>query len=227
MSLILNIETATKNCSVALALEGKLIGLKESSDDNFQHNEKLLVFIKETLLESGFNYSDLKALAVSEGPGSYTGLRIGVSAAKGLCFALDIPLISINTLQSIAAQSTLKTDFISPMIDARRMEVYSAVYSPTLECLEETTALIIEKDFRKNFLDKGSVTFIGDGAEKSKAIFNHPNAHYDHSIEASAKGMILLSYTKFIAEEFENTAYFEPYYLKDFIAGKPKPLLNR
>ena len=224
MSLILNIETATKTCSVALAKDGELIQLVESTEDGFQHNEKLFLFINQVMEKSGFDFKDLSGIAVSSGPGSYTGLRIGTSAAKGLSYGLGIPLISVNSLLSLAALATGPYDYVIPMFDARRMEVYSAVYNKSLKELKPTDAIIVEKGFGLEFLEKGKTLFLGDGMEKCKGLLTHENALFSDKF-ISASSMCLLSHQKFVKNKFEDLAYFEPFYLKDFIAGKPKKLL--
>ena len=219
-TLILNIETTTKNCSVSLSKEGKLIALKEINDGRYSHAENLHPFITSVLQESNYTYSDLTAIAVSKGPGSYTGLRIGVSAAKGFCFALEIPLLSIDTLQALAAQAHIETGVIVPILDARRMEVYQAVFDATHKTIENTEAVIVEKETYDTYLNKGKVSFLGDAVPKIKEVINHENAVYIDNSFPSAKEMVQLSYDKFQQKDFEDVAYFEPYYLKDFIAIK-------
>jgi len=229
MANILCIETATTACSVALIQDGKVLSKKETTEKN-AHSAKLTLFIDETLKENKLTFSDIDAVAISKGPGSYTGLRIGVSTAKGLCFALDIPLIAINTLQSLAwgmakkqtddksAQETL----FCPMIDARRMEVYAAVYNSNLEEVRETRADIIEANSFGDYLDKSRVIFFGDGADKCKGTIIHPNAVFIDDIFPSATNMAIPAFQKFGQKQFEDVAYFEPFYLKDFIAGIPR-----
>lgn len=216
MSYIINIETATKNCSVAIAKDGSTILCKESHEAGFSHSEKLHVFIEECLQELQLASKDLEAVAVSQGPGSYTGLRIGVSAAKGLCFALDIPLIAIDTLKVIASQLTISEGVIIPMIDARRMEVYSAIFNSKLEKIREVKAEILtEKSFLEN---SETLHFVGDCAEKSKTVLTNQNfVFHDEIVFPSAKEMSALSFKKFQEKDFEDVAYFEPYYLKDFM----------
>ena len=173
MPYILNIETATKNCSVALAKEGKTIFCKEIAEEGYSHAEKLHVFIAEILQELQLNFKDLAAIAVSKGPGSYTGLRIGVSAAKGLCFALDIPMIAVDTLQMLASQVTITDGVIVPMIDARRMEVYSAVFNARFEKIREVKAEIITADSFAEINE--TIYFVGDSNEKVKAVLLNGN----------------------------------------------------
>ena len=206
MALILNLETATTNCSVSIAKDGKVVALKEHDTPNYSHSEQLHVFIREVLQEASIALVDLDAIAVSKGPGSYTGLRIGVSAAKGLCFTLDIPLIAVSTLRSIV-----------PVLDARRMEVYSQVFDKTLLEVRETKAEIVSADSFQKFLDQGKVMLLGSGAEKCVDVLGHNNAIYKTEIVPSAKEMGSLSYLKYKEKEFQDVAYFEPYYLKDFI----------
>lgn len=223
MAYILNIETATTNCSVSVSENGVLKSLIELNEKGYSHAENLHVFIKQAAKEAGINLNDLSAIAVSKGPGSYTGLRIGVSAAKGLAFSLDIPLISVATLTSIAYQNKHQADFIIPMLDARRMEVYALVHDNNNVPLKETTAVIIDEHSFSDYLDKGTVSFMGNGAIKCNGIITHKNAIFDNSIlEPSAREMAPLSYKKYQNNDFEDIAYFEPFYLKDFIAGKKK-----
>lgn len=223
MGLILNLETATTNCSVCIARGQEILALQEDDTPNYSHSEQLHVFIKECLEEAGLKTSDLDAVAVSKGPGSYTGLRIGVSAAKGLCYSLDIPLISIPTLKSIASQfNTGKEDYIIPVLDARRMEVYSAVFDVNLNEVRETIAEIIdENSFKKYYVDS-RVHILGSGAEKIESILTSSNISYDLNAQPSAKEMVTLSDAKYDLKDFEDVAYFEPYYLKDFMIIKKK-----
>ena len=222
MALILNLETATTNCSVSLARDGKLLAIKEHDTPSYSHSEQLHVFIGEVTQKASLKLSDLDAVAVSKGPGSYTGLRIGVSAAKGLCFSLDIPLISIPTLESTAHQIHVDGfDFIVPVLDARRMEVYSAVFDKEYLQIEETKAEIIDANSFVQYAEQGNVLVMGPGAKKCQEILTHQNFSFDCKIVPSAAEMNQLSYKKFMAGDFENVAYFEPYYLKDFII-KPK-----
>lgn len=223
MPTILNLETATTNCSVSIAKDGKLLGIKEHDTPKYSHSEQLHIFIQDVLKEANLALSNLDAVAVSKGPGSYTGLRIGVSAAKGLCFSLDIPLISIATLKNMAHQAKLEgIDFIVPVLDARRMEVYSIVFNTDIEPLRETKAEIIDENSFSEYTAKGKVLLLGNGAEKCKETLHHPNFSFDTAIIASAREMAFLSHQKFKVGEFEDVAYFEPYYLKDFILQKKK-----
>jgi tRNA threonylcarbamoyladenosine biosynthesis protein TsaB len=216
VSYILNLETATKNCSVAIAKDGKTILCKEMAEAGYSHAEKLHVFIEECLQELQLIPKDLSAVAVSQGPGSYTGLRIGVSAAKGLCFALNIPLIAIDTLQVLASQLTATEGVIIPMIDARRMEVYSAIFNSNLEKIRDVQAEIItENSFEES---NETIHFVGDCSEKAKTVLIKANfIFHDEIVYPSAKEMCVLSFDKFKKNDFVDVAYFEPYYLKDFM----------
>lgn len=218
--LILLIETSTTSCSVALSEGVKVIALKEANERNI-HASHITLFIDEVMKYSGKEYSDLSAIAVSKGPGSYTGLRIGVSTAKGLCYALDIPLISVNTLQSMA-DSLSKTEevkesaYLIPMIDARRMEVYTAVYKTDLAIVEEVNAKIVDQSSFLEFNDNELILF-GDGAAKFKEMFsNRPNISFI-DFQNSAAHLASLAHQKLINSEIEDMAYFEPFYLKDFV----------
>lgn len=219
MAIILCIETSTTNCSVAIAVDGEIVVLKEDNNNKYSHAEKLHLYIENALHESGIKKSSLNAIAVSKGPGSYTGLRIGVSAAKGLCYALDIPLISIPTLESLSYQVSANIGFIIPMLDARRLEVYSAVFTSEKKLMRETKAEVLDDNSFMDYLEKSKVSFIGDGVEKFKAICKHNNAIFVDNKLPSAYQMGSLAEFKFNKNDFEDVAYFEPYYLKDFIAG--------
>ncbi|WP_396198205.1 tRNA (adenosine(37)-N6)-threonylcarbamoyltransferase complex dimerization subunit type 1 TsaB [Flavobacterium sp.] len=216
MALILNIETATKNCSVALSKAGKTIAIREIAEQNFSHAEKLHVFIEELFAESHLKLQDLSAIAVSQGPGSYTGLRIGVSAAKGLCYALSIPLIAVDTLEILARKINISNGTILPMIDARRLEVYSAFFDSNYAKIREIKAEIIDKN---SFQDETEILhLIGDGAMKFKEILTDEKFKYYPEIQfPSAAEMSLISFQKFQNNQFEDVAYFEPFYLKDFV----------
>ncbi len=222
MALILNIETSTKKCSVSIGRQGKVIALQEVNDGSYSHSEKLHSFIGKVIEEANISISDLSAVAVSKGPGSYTGLRIGVSTAKGLCFALEKPLISVPTLQVLALQVKEDKGLVIPLLDARRMEVYSSVFNVENQQLRDVKAEIIDENSFKEYLEEQTVYFLGDGAEKCKNIITHPNAIYIDDALPSAKEMALLSYQKWEKKDFEDVAYFEPYYLKDFVATKSK-----
>ncbi len=221
-SLILNIETSTTNCSVSLSKEGETLVLKEDNNNKYSHAERLHSYIDEVLIKSKIKFSDLDAIAVSKGPGSYTGLRIGVSAAKGLCFAIDKPLISVATLEALAHQIKIEEGFIVPMLDARRMEVYSAIFDLNYKQIRETQAQILEEQSFKDYLEEGKVYFIGNGVEKTKTLISHPNAIFVDNKLPSANEMSLLANNKYKKNDTEDVAYFEPYYLKDFVALKSK-----
>ncbi|MXV15931.1 tRNA (adenosine(37)-N6)-threonylcarbamoyltransferase complex dimerization subunit type 1 TsaB [Hufsiella ginkgonis] len=225
MALILQIETATVACSVALAADGECIARKELAERNV-HASHITLFIKEVVEAAGRSLHELDAVAVSMGPGSYTGLRIGVSTAKGLCFALDKPLIAINTLQSMVygfagSNPTAPGSLFCPMIDARRMEVYTALFeSPVREVLP-VQAMIVDGQAFAPFLENKQVYFFGDGASKCKQVLDHANAVVAETFVNSAADLSAPAFAKFNAGDFVDAAYFEPFYLKDFIAGKP------
>jgi tRNA threonylcarbamoyladenosine biosynthesis protein TsaB len=219
---ILNIETATKNCSVSVSKDGKMVALQELNDGKYSHAEKLHEFIKNVMEKANIEFKDLKAVAVSKGPGSYTGLRIGVSAAKGICFSLDIPLIATSTLQALAISITNNDGIKIPLLDARRMEVYSAVFSNKNMEIREVEAEIIDKTSFNEYLIEGKVYFLGDGASKCKEVITHENAIFLEDKFPSANEMAKLSFEKYKINNFENVAYFEPFYLKDFLVTIPK-----
>jgi len=218
MDYILHLETSTKVCSVALSKNGQLLQLVETSEEGYVHGEKLTLFIQEILEKEGISPKAIKVVSVASGPGSYTGLRIGVSTAKGLCFALDIPLIAIDSLQCLYALSQKHYPFqtIIPMIDARRMEVFSSVFSSEGEVLKKITADILEETTYSEF---EPFVAIGDGVEKLQEFWKDRNVIIDPSVIASAAGQVELAYIKYVAKDFEDVAYFEPYYLKDFVVG--------
>ena len=219
MANILCIETATTNCSVALSVNGSVIALKEDLSKGYSHAELLHSFIEQVLEEAKIAMENLDTIAVSKGPGSYTGLRIGVSAAKGLCYALEIPLISVATLTSIAHRVTDDSEMVIAMLDARRMEVYSAVFNSEKQQIRETQAEILTENSFSEYLEKGKVSFIGSGVEKFMDICDHPNANFIIDQLPSAAQMATLAYSKQKIDDIEDVAYFEPYYLKDFISG--------
>ncbi len=222
MAWIVCIETATKSCSVALAKNGHLVAVKEQVSEQYSHSEQLTVFIEQLLQKEGLKVSDLDAIAVSSGPGSYTGLRIGVSTAKGLCYASDMPLIAVSTL-GVMAQA-MKDKYpeaqLCPMLDARRMEVYCALYSKSQT--SPVVAKIIDQDSFSEELAQGPILFFGDGADKCQDVLTHINANFELGVYPSATNMIPLAYDKFQNQDFEDVAYFEPFYLKDFVAGMKK-----
>jgi len=220
MALILAIETTTKNCSVALFDNDQLLSYKEESGENYIHSESLLFFIQETLNNSNYNLKDLDAIAVSKGPGSYTGLRIGTASAKGLCYSLNIPLISVSTLKLMAYTVSIKEDYFyyCPMIDARRNEVFAAIYDKNINVIRNVQVDVVDENTYIDFLEK-EILFFGDGSNKCKSVINHKKAIFIDGIYPSAKNMGKLIYNKFIKNDFDNLAYFEPYYLKDFVVG--------
>lgn len=221
MTYILNLETATKNCSVSISQNGQTILCKEMAEAGYSHAEKLHVFIEECIKESNISFKDLSAISVSQGPGSYTGLRIGVSAAKGLCFALDLPLIAVDTLQVLASKLSITEGVIIPMIDARRMEVYSAIFNSKLEKIREVQAEILTESSFEEISE--TIHFVGDCAEKAKTVLTKSNfIFHEEIIYPSANEMSELSYKKFQENKLEDVAYFEPYYLKDFMATVSK-----
>lgn len=221
MAYILNIETATKNCSVSLANNGITLVCKELAEQGYSHAEKLHVFIEEILKETGISVQELTAIAVSKGPGSYTGLRIGVSTAKGLCYALGIPLIAIDTLQVLAKQVVAEGGLIIPMIDARRMEVYSAIYDVNYHCTRGVQAEVLTEDSYASSQEE--IYIVGDCQEKIQTVLTRSNIHYlPKVVFPSAKEMSALSFEKYAKNELEDVAYFEPFYLKDFMLPQKK-----
>lgn len=228
MSMILSIETSTPVCSVALHANGVLKGLKEI-DLPGAHAERLLGLIEELLETCQVKFDDISAVGVSEGPGSYTGLRIGVSTAKGLCFAWNKPLIGVNTLAALArgVKEDLKpTVKVISMLDARRMEVYREVFDSEMNSIEKLDSEIIDETSFKKFLDQAPVYFIGDAVPKVKEVISHPNAIFLEN-RISAKQVGEIAWDKFQKEEFEDLAYFVPNYLKEFkvLKSKKNPLL--
>lgn len=229
MSCILHIETSTDVCSVAASQDGECIFSKIDLEGP-SHAVTLGVFVDEALSFVDNHAIPLDAVAVSCGPGSYTGLRIGVSMAKGICYGRDIPLIGLPTLEVMCVPQLFNDDIpddvlFCPMIDARRMEVYAAVYDRALHPLRPTSADIIDEHSYEEFLNKKSVYFFGNGAEKCRDKIQHPNAHFIEHVYPSAKWMFPLAERAFAAGKFEDVAYFEPFYLKEFVASKPKKLL--
>ncbi len=221
MAKILHIETATKACSVGVSENGKLIAIKEELSADFTHAENITLFIHEVVQKAGWVMKDLNAVAVTSGPGSYTGLRIGVSTAKGLCYALNIPLIAVDALISLATQAQQKYPgkTLCAAIDARRMEIFSSIYNEHLELLKPISADVIDA---KSYGEFEPFIICGDGAEKLKTIWEHRNILVDAEIYSSIQGQIALAQEKLRAGEVENVAYFEPYYLKDFVGTQPK-----
>ena len=224
MSIILHLETATKNCSVALSHSGKLLALNENYSENYSHSEQLHGFIQKVLKKADIKMSSIDAVSVSKGPGSFTGLRIGVAAAKGICFALDLPLIGINSLQVLAGKVNLIEDtLIFPMFDARRMEVYTMVLNEKKEVLKPTFAEIITNNSFDSFPKDKKWIFMGEGAQKCKALLNAPHIYYWDDLKfPSTKEMIPLAWEAFEEKKFEDVAYFEPFYLKEFFTNDKK-----
>ena len=218
MTYILHLETSTKVCSVALSLNGNPIALTENEEDGYSHGENLTLFIQDVLNQASISIKELSAVSVASGPGSYTGLRIGVSTAKGLCYPLNIPLIAIDSLTSLAelAKQKHSDTNLCPLIDARRMEVYNAFYDSKGNQIKVISADIIDSD---SYLKYEPFVFFGDGAEKLMAIWKDRECTIDPSIKSSASGQIRIAFEKFNKNEFEDVAYFEPFYLKDFVGG--------
>jgi tRNA threonylcarbamoyladenosine biosynthesis protein TsaB len=232
MAGILLIETSTEVCSVAFSESGELKFKKESLE-GLNHSELLTVYIEDLFRENNLPFSSIDAVAVSKGPGSYTGLRIGISVAKGLCYALDVPLISINSLDVLGKYAALYvTDFYDidlnedilfcPMIDARRMEVYTALYNRSGDRIKAVSAEIIDEDFLHEELEKSTILFYGNGARKCENVIKHKKAFFNGPVKTSAQFMQKIALDKYNKKEFENVAYFEPFYLKDFVATIPK-----
>ncbi len=229
MALILNIETSTRNCSVALSDNEQLLSFREADQGN-EHAARIAVFVDEVLREAGRRCSDIDAVAVGAGPGSYTGLRIGVSTAKGLAYALDRPLIAVSPLQAMAVAAARrnrqeggrKDALFCPMTDAGRMEVYAALYDGEGGQVREIAADIVDEDTYVEYLRKGWMFFCGDGCGKCRPVLQAmPNARFYEDIRPSARYMPALASRAYARRTFEDVAYFEPFYLKDFIAGKP------
>jgi len=227
MSIILHIETSTNVCSVALSENGRCL-FSKSNAEGMNHAALLSVFIAEALEVLKSNEKKLDAVAVSSGPGSYTGLRIGVSTAKGLCYGYGIPLIAVSTLEVLTAQalqSVLDQNVLyCPMIDARRMEVYAAFYNADMEIKREISADIIDSDSYADMLDKQPVYFFGNGAEKCKSTLTHPNARFIDNLVPLAENMISFAEKAFADNNFVDVAYFEPFYLKEFQTTTPKKM---
>ncbi len=235
MPTLLHIETTTRVCSVGLSKDGQLITLREDHSSKYSHSSLLTVFMEAVMAEAGLKPRDISAVAVSQGPGSYTGLRIGVSAAKGFCFALNIPLIAVDTMRALTRTALLKIadadnmippaaieTIFCPMIDARRMEVYYALLAYDLSPVRETRAQVVEENTFASLLGKKKIIFFGDGAEKCRSVIRSCNALFRPDILPSVRGMVQEAEEKYGRSDFVDVAYFEPFYLKDFVAGKPK-----
>lgn len=218
---ILHIETATKVCSVALSDNGRLVAVKETDESGYVHGEVLTLFIEDVLKQVGITAKQLNAVSVTSGPGSYTGLRIGASTAKGLCYALNIPLIAVDALYNLAVLSRDKNTNASvcAMIDARRMEVFAAIYDSNLEVLKPISADVLEED---SYSEYEPFVVVGDGAEKMKDLWAKRNIRFDFGIRSSAAGHVSVAFEKYRNKVFEDVAYFEPFYLKDFVSTTKK-----
>ena len=226
MALILSIETSTSICSIALHQKGNLIASQEIEGEK-THSTELTLMIDKLLKDNNYAYSQLEAIAVSNGPGSYTGLRIGTSTAKGLCFALDKPLIAVSTLEAIAHHTPIyeKPYLICPLLDARRMEVYCMLLTDEFDALENVQAKIIDENSFKKELETQKIVFVGNATEKCAEVIHHENAIFEKDILPTAKTIGFLAYQKYKNQVFEDIAYFEPYYLKEFMALKGKKLV--
>ena len=230
MACILHIETSTDVCSVALSEDRALLFSKEDFNGP-SHAVTLGVFVDEALSMADSHAKHIDAVALSCGPGSYTGLRIGASMAKGIAYGRGIPLIALPTLEVLSVPVLLddalpEDALLCPMIDARRMEVYSAIYDRALGVRMPVGANIIDGDSFREYLNKGPVWFFGNGADKCREVIRHPNAHFVEGLKPLAKWMYPLAEKRFVAQQFEDVAYFEPFYLKEFIASKPKDMLH-
>lgn len=228
MSCIVHIETATDVCSVALSENGKVIAHKEDYEGP-NHSIVLGPFVDEMVSFADSHAIPVDAVAVSCGPGSYTGLRIGVSIAKGLCYGRDLKLISVSTLKLLCvplllAEQIPEDALLCPMIDARRMEVYSAIYTRRLEAVKDVSADIIDENSYVELLGKQPVVFFGNGADKCKEVIKHPNAIFLDDVKPLAKNMLPLAEKAYLQGKFEDVAYFEPFYLKEFVATQPKKI---
>lgn len=224
--MILSLETSTLSCSVALHRDGELIALREEAGKGYIHSEKLHLFIEEVFRQSSTQFTDLQAVAVGKGPGSYTGLRIGVSAAKGIAYALNLPLIAVNGLENLVHSYPRQLDaqsLLVPMLDARRMEVYTAVYNAAFQPDGPVQALILDEAAFSEYAEK-KLILLGDGREKALQL-GRENWHDGGISYPNAKTLGAIATEKYARSEFEDLAYFEPFYLKDFKAGKPKKLL--
>ena len=219
MCYILNIESSSTNCSVSLSKNGELLSLKEKNDEKYSHSTKLHLYIEGVLKQQNIDIKDLSAIAVSKGPGSYTGLRIRVAAAKGLCFSLDITLISMSTLLVLSKKIKIDSGLIIPVLDARRDEVYSAIFDSQYNVIEKDSPTIINSESFSQYSKKNKLYFIGSGQQKCKELIKTNNNlnFYKTDELPSSKEMALLSYEKYSNSEFEDIAYFEPAYLKNFI----------
>lgn len=230
MSCILNIETSTNVCSVALSQDGVCL-YEDVNMEGPSHAQVLAGYVKNAVSFADSHAIPIDAIAISKGPGSYTGLRIGVSEAKGVAYGRNAKLLSVPTLKLLTVPILLGHEelpedaLLCPMIDARRMEVYCALYDRALNEVVQTQALVIDSDSFKDYLDKQPIYFMGNGADKCVETIQHPNAHFIKNIVPRAKNMIPLAEMAMAKEQFEDVAYFEPFYLKEFVATKSKKLL--
>ena len=231
MACILHIETSTKVCSVALSQDGALL-FEKADVEGPSHSVSCGVFVDEALSFANSHAIPVDAVAVSQGPGSYTGLRIGVSMAKGVCYGYRVPLLAVSTLQLLCVPVLLRHDdlpedaLLVPMIDARRMEVYAGVYDRALKEVRAVGADVVDAETYKEYLDQHPVYFFGDGAEKCQEVIQHPNAHFLPGILPLAKNMYPLAERMYLRGEVQDVAYFEPFYLKEFVATKSRNLLE-
>ena len=231
MACILHIETSTNVCSVAVSEDGQCIFEQKAEGEKGAGAERLGSMIDEALSFTDNHAIPFDAVSVSCGPGSYTGLRIGVSMAKGICYGRDLKLISVPTLElmcvPVLLREVIQEDdaLLCPMLDARRMEVYAGLYDRSLKPVREVSADVVTEETYRQYLEERPVYFFGNGAKKCMETINHPNAHFIDNIEPLAKWMQPLAEKRFLQEQFEDVAYFVPFYLKDFVAIKPKPLV--
>jgi tRNA threonylcarbamoyladenosine biosynthesis protein TsaB len=219
MTTILHLETATKTCSVAISVNAKLIDVIEIHGDQYIHGEKLTLFIQEILTKNSITFDNLSAVSISSGPGSYTGLRIGVATAKGICFAKNIPLIEIDTLQAFenCARKSFPAETICIMLDARRMEVYSSIFDASRKTVKSISADILDYTTYREF---EPFVCVGDGSTKCREIWSERNIHFNDAVQLSASGQVELAFNKYVNKQFADLAYFEPNYLKEFYSGK-------
>jgi tRNA threonylcarbamoyladenosine biosynthesis protein TsaB len=219
MTTILHLETATKTCSVAISVNAKLIDVIEIHGDQYIHGEKLTLFIQEILTKNSITFDNLSAVSISSGPGSYTGLRIGVATAKGICFAKNIPLIEIDTLQAFenCARKSFPAETICIMLDARRMEVYSSIFDASRKTVKSISADILDDNTYRKF---EPFVCVGNGSTKCKEIWSERNIHFNDAVQLSASGQVELAFNKYVNKQFADLAYFEPNYLKEFYSGK-------
>jgi len=228
LALLLHLETSTKVCSVALSKNGNPIDSITEKAESFAHSERLNLLIASIIEKNGFTMTDLSAVSVSSGPGSYTGLRIGVSTAKGLCFALNIPLLAIDSLLSLAhalkmkEQAMERKSLILSMIDARRMEAYTAIYDVNLYPIKPIAAEIFDENYLHEIFPEFAIYLVGDAQEKCKKLWNQRPNFFFTDLESDALGQIQPAFEKFMKQDFEDLVYFEPFYLKDFQAGVKK-----